>query len=192
MVERKKSVLPLLVQHEPLSQPIEPTVANLNKPASHLFLWITPLVVGLLASVNSMRNVAMFRNDFRVGLVAFSPPIRWIEVTASCAWVALDMAPSMRCQRYAIHLIILGKASFPDRLEKTRLGRPAPGWHTYVLSLALSGTGISAFARSQKSSVTTQESTRSLVARALSFAASSAAQGRSLLFAGKFYAARVG
>lgn len=65
-------------------------------------------------------------------------------------------------------------------------GRPAPGLRTYSLSTGRSRTGINDSTRFQKSSVTTHESTRFLVAIVLPYAASTTAQDRSLLFTDKF------
>lgn len=65
-------------------------------------------------------------------------------------------------------------------------GRPAPGFRTYSLSAGRSRTGISGSTLCQKSSVTTHESTRFLVAKVLPYTASPAAQGCSLLFTDKF------
>jgi hypothetical protein len=68
-------------------------------------------------------------------------------------------------------------------------GRPAPGFRTYSLSAGRSRTGISGSTLCQKSSVTTHESTRFLVAKVLPYTASPAAQGCSLLFTVKFLVA---
>ena len=65
-------------------------------------------------------------------------------------------------------------------------GRPAPGLRTNALSGARTRGGINGSAPCQKSSVTTQESTRFLVATALPCAAQSAAQDASILFTDKF------
>jgi len=65
-------------------------------------------------------------------------------------------------------------------------GRPAPGLRTNALSGARTRGGINGSALCQKSSVTTQESTRFLVATALPCAAQSAAQDASILFTDKF------
>lgn len=72
MVECKKAALQFLVSHEELAEAIEPTVADLNDPAPCFLPWVSPLVVGFLASINDMRNVVMFRNDLCGGFAAIA------------------------------------------------------------------------------------------------------------------------
>ena len=70
-------------------------------------------------------------------------------------------------------------------------GRPAPGLRKYSLPAGRSRIGISGSTRCQKSSVTTHESTRFLVVKVLPYAASTTAQGDSLLFTDKLLSSSI-
>lgn len=86
VVQRQKTAIKLFVSHQELSESVEPTVRDLNDPASGFFLWIAFELTGLLSSAFDVRNVAMLLNDFqsrcasvaRIGTQMLVTSERWI------------------------------------------------------------------------------------------------------------------
>jgi len=66
VIQGDEAAFELLVAHEQLAKPIEPAVADLDHPPSGLLGRIAPLDVGLLASIDDVRNVAVRFDDANV------------------------------------------------------------------------------------------------------------------------------
>jgi len=67
VVQRDEAAFELLVSHEQLAKAIEPAVAHLDHPASCLLGRVAPLGIGLLATINDVRNVAVRFDDLQRG-----------------------------------------------------------------------------------------------------------------------------
>ena len=63
VVQRDEAAFELLVTHEQLAEAIEPAVADLDHPAPRFLGRVAPLGIGLLATINDVRNVAVRLND---------------------------------------------------------------------------------------------------------------------------------
>ena len=59
MIERKKAALKFLVPHEELAKAVEPVMAHLDHPSSHLLLGVAPSDVRLPVSIDHVPSVAM-------------------------------------------------------------------------------------------------------------------------------------
>lgn len=59
MVECEEAALELLVAHKQFAESVEPAVAHLNHPAPGLVLRVAALGLGLRATADHMRDVAM-------------------------------------------------------------------------------------------------------------------------------------
>lgn len=72
MVECDKAALQFLVPHQQFAESVEPTVANLNDPASGLLGRVTPLGISLGATPDDMGDVIVALNDLQRTLAAIS------------------------------------------------------------------------------------------------------------------------
>jgi hypothetical protein len=63
VVQCNEASLKLFIAHQQLTQAIEPAMADLHDPAPGPLVWIALLVLGLFATVNHVRNVAMRFDD---------------------------------------------------------------------------------------------------------------------------------
>jgi len=72
MVEREEAAIKFLVSYQQLAKTVEPTMADLNNPASGFLSGMPLLCLLLLRTAGHMRNVAMALNDIQRRLAAIS------------------------------------------------------------------------------------------------------------------------
>ena len=90
MVKCDEAALQLFIPDKQLAEAVEPTVANLDDPASRLLLWVSPLGIGLCAATHDVRNVAMRFDDLQCTPAAVAV-VGAKVLAASNAWrLALD------------------------------------------------------------------------------------------------------
>ncbi len=65
MVEGDEAAFELLISHEQLAEAVEPTVADLDHPASRLLGRVASFGIGLLAAINDMRDIAVRLDDLQ-------------------------------------------------------------------------------------------------------------------------------
>ena len=86
VVECQEAAIKFLIPHQEFSESVEPTVRDLDNPASGFFLRVPFEFAGLLPSAVDMRNIAVFFYDLqsrcagvaRVGTQMFVSSQRWI------------------------------------------------------------------------------------------------------------------
>ena len=90
VVERDEAALKFLVPHEQLAEAVEPTVADLDHPASGFLRRITPLGIGLFATINDVGNVAVRLDDLQCPLASVSGIGAQVLAASHARCLALD------------------------------------------------------------------------------------------------------
>jgi len=105
VVKGYEAAFELLVAHQKFAEPVEPTVADLDNPASRLLGWVAPFGACLLVATDHVGNVAVRLDDLQCAF-------------ASVRGIGAQMLASPIAGRLALdhdgteHLIELGDVVF--------------------------------------------------------------------------------